>query len=403
MKLFCITIETPTGFTETFVLNELLMLKKLGVELFIAPRSPSRNVFHQNGKNLLDETHIVQLINPMILFVALYFTMRNLVSVCKISREILFDSRSLKISLKNLAVLPKALYFSEIVSKSKVDHIHAYWGSTTSTMAYVISKLTGIPWSFSLYRWDITENNLLKKKVNSAAFTRCTTKLGRKKLFEMADVKDKHKVHIIHMGVNVTSTRKEANRREEFVVATPANLIPVKGHKYLIDACLLLVKKATREFRFCFYGEGQSRKELEKYVEVKELQNGFIEFRGQISQEKLMNMYMNGFVGAVVLPSINTSDGEHEGTPAALIEAMACGVPVVSTKTGAIPELLGGGSGVIVEEKNPNQLANALLRIMDDSAFRERLSKKGFKKVQRKFNLKKTVPDLLHLIKSKER
>ena len=102
-------------------------------------------------------------------------------------------------------------------------------------------------------------------------------------------------------------------------------------------------------------------------------------------------------VSVVILPSINTKDGAHEGIPVSLMEAMAYGIPVISTNTGGIPELLGGGGGIMVEEKNPQLLADAILRIMNDKSLRIELSESGKKKIEEDFNLKKNAKRLVEL------
>ncbi len=108
---------------------------------------------------------------------------------------------------------------------------------------------------------------------------------------------------------------------------------------------------------------------------------------GQIKNEKLIELYKNKTVDVVVLPSINTSDGEYEGVPVSLMEAMSYGVPVISTETGGIPELLENGGGIMVKEKDPKGLADAVEKLIEDRVLYEKLSENGNDRIKTSFNV----------------
>lgn len=144
MKIAYITAQTPYGRGETFVLEEMLAMAELGVDLVVVPRNPPREVFHKEAQKLLDLTVFLPLLNWSI-------TVRFLQAFVlhprlrRILWKVLLHSRSPKILAKNLAVIPKAVFVAKILKRRGVEHIHAHWGSTTATMAWVISELTGIP------------------------------------------------------------------------------------------------------------------------------------------------------------------------------------------------------------------------------------------------------------------
>jgi len=264
-------------------------------------------------------------------------------------------------------------------------------------MAYVFSKITGIPWSFTLHRWDIGENNMLKEKVRTAKFVRCISEDGKNKLLSIIGREYEEKVKVIHMGVEIPEEILQLHKnRDFFTIVTPANLLEVKGHKYLIEACEILVNRGFRNFQCIFYGEGPLREELENIIKDKNLTE-FIKLPGAIPHEKLLNMYKNREIDIVILPSIKIDSGEHEGIPVALMEAMAYSIPVISTNTGGILELIGDGSGIMIEEKNSLVLADAIEKLMKDETFREEIGKKGRLKVMREFNLEYIAKHLIML------
>jgi glycosyltransferase involved in cell wall biosynthesis len=170
-------------------------------------------------------------------------------------------ARNLRIALKNLLVLPKAIYQANVIQHESVVHIHAHWGATTATIAYIVSLLTGIPWSFTLHRRDITANNLLKLKVQSAQFARCISKHGKNMLLERIGSEYGHKIHVIPMGVSCDNTCDSVHVRDNpFTIAVPANLFLVKGHRYFIEACAILRERGIKKLHFIFYGDGYLKK-----------------------------------------------------------------------------------------------------------------------------------------------
>ncbi|MBP8692165.1 MAG: glycosyltransferase family 4 protein [Sedimentibacter sp.] len=405
MKIAYITAQAPWGRGETFIIDEMLALKKAGTELLIIPRNPPKEVFHSDAVPLLTAAHQVPLISFNVVwhFIASLMMKPNLWWILS---SIIRHSRSFSLLLKNFAVVPKGVFCARLLKKAGINHIHAHWGSTTATIGYVISQLSGIPWSFTLHRWDIYENNMLEEKARSASFVRCISQKGKVDLLKIIGSNYADKVRVVHMGVKVPTMDKTpiASRfnnwnasDKKFVFILPANLLPVKGHEYLIDAVSLLSQNGLKNFHFIFYGDGPLRKRLEEYIHNKGVKE-YIEMPSIIPHNELINIYKNGNADAVVLPSINTEDGEHEGIPVALIEAMGYGVPVISTDTGSIAELLSDGAGLLVKEKSPNELAEAILNLVSNKNFALNLGLKGYEKVSKEFNIEKTSRALLQLI-----
>jgi hypothetical protein len=134
MKIVYITAQAPYSKGETFINDEMLAIKDK-VNLFIFPRNPEKEIFHKEAKNLVDNTIWLPLINLKMFFNLLLFLIIK-PRVWKVIINIFKYSRNPFILIKNLIVLPKGVYISKIIGKMKIDHIHAHWGSTTSTMAY---------------------------------------------------------------------------------------------------------------------------------------------------------------------------------------------------------------------------------------------------------------------------
>lgn len=396
-KIAYITAKSPFSLSETFILTEMLAMKKLGANLIIIPRDRSRELFHKEAEALLGDTLLIPWFNIKIALMFPLFAIRNPLLFLRLIYDIVLTSGNAKIAVKNLVILPKALYTAKILKKTSISHIHAHWASTTATMAHVISKITGIPWSFTAHRWDIKENNLLRLKVKSALFTRCISAHGKKMMLDNVGKEYESKIKILYMGVNRREHVYSYTWRDNlFRIAVPANLYFVKGHKYLIDACNLLKNRNIENFTCIFYGNGYLKNELIADIDKKTLTN-HIRLPGQIPNEKLIELYETRKVDAVVLPSINTENGDHEGIPVCLMEAMAYGIPVISTNTGGIPELIGDGSGIMVKEKDSEAIAHAIETLMNDENIYRDLAEKGRNKVNTSFDIEVIAHKLLSL------
>lgn len=398
MKICYITAQVPFGIGEVFILEEMLEAKRQGVNLLIIPRSPSKVVFHEECKELLENTIWLPLISLGMIF-CFCRALLTKIALWKILVAIVVCSRYPLVVIKNLLVLLKGVFIAEVIGKENIEHIHAHWGSTTSTMAYIVSQMTDLPWSLTLHRWDIKENNMLKEKVKSAKFIRCISEHGQKELLEIVGGEYEERIKVIHMGVKIpASIEQSSGSKKVFTIVTPANFLQVKGHRYLIEACLILIKHDVKNFHCIFYGEGPLRVKLENLIEKKSLTN-YVRMPGAIFHEKLIEMYRKRKVDMVILSSINTSKGEHEGIPVSLMEAMAYKIPTISTNTGGILELLSDGAGIVVEEKNSEELANAVETLLKNQKLRDKIGTKGYQRVVEEFNVSTSTARLLKAIK----
>jgi len=160
----------------------------------------------------------------------------------------------------------------------------------------------------------------------------------------------------------------------------PANLIPIKGHRYLLDALAILGQRGLRP---CLWlaGDGELREQLRRQADDLGISDR-VRFLGWVPHKKVLDLYRCGKVCMVILPSL------HEGIPAALMEAMSYGIPVISTPVGGVPELLSGGAGLLVPPRNPSPLADAIESMLRSPQLREQYGRVGRAKVDDEFNIK---------------
>ena len=393
-RLIYITATFPySGEMEDFFVPELEELINQGVAVLVVPRSLAGQLVQVSGR-LQNKIVAEALFSIRVLFTAFIEFFANPSIVIKIFRT-LSEGRQLSLVIKNLLVLPKSFWLAKIARKWGATHIHAQWATTTSTMALFASELSGIPWSFTAHRGDIVQNNLLGTKTRKASFVRFISENGIQLARRVIAGDLDGKIRVIHMGVDLPS-QINPKKSAKTTILTPASLLPVKGHKYLIDAVAILRNREV-DCHVFLAGEGILYEALQEQVKALSLVDR-ITFLGQMLHEDLLQFYKKNKVDLVVLPSIDLGNGIHEGIPVSLIEAMSFGIPVISTTTGGIPELLDGDYGLLVPPQEPYSLANAIETLSKDHGLWTKFSKAGRNHILEQFYIKNVVANLIILL-----
>jgi len=395
MHLVYVTAGMPFTFDETYIIPEILELQKRGHRVTVIPIRPLRPIFHEDARAL---TTIAQ---PVLSLPIIGNALAEIVrapSLVLRSALLLVTSRNARVFVKNLAVFPKGLWLARVARRKGVDHFHAHFASTSATVALVASIVSGIPWSFTAHRWDISENNLLDSKVVAAMFARAIDSRGGQELTTYVRV-HQEKVRVIHMGVAVQPPLPENERRPEgsLRVLLGARFDVEKGHRYALEA-VARIKGAGVNLSLHCAGHGPLKATIEKYAGTLGVMDR-VHFPGLVEHQELLTQLREHRWDVALLPSIETSK-DWEGIPVFLVEAMAAGVPVVATKTGGIPELLKNGAGILIPQRDASAIAEALVRLAADGDLRRQLAEAGMRRVRDQFTVESTVSALLDQISS---
>ena len=390
MVIVYVTAGLPHSHAkEDFFVPEVLGLAKRGNRVVLVPRDRRGGVC-DGARRLLPWTRDEGLLSTRVLRGAEMEFLARPREAWRALQCVVRGARA-RTATKNLAVFCKGLWLARLARDEGAHHIHAQWASTTASLALVAHTVSGVPWSFTAHRGDIVEDNLLGEKVRAASFVRFISRQG----MGMAEAICGHSLAgkgvVIHMGVEIPDSpaRVIGEMSDPHVVLCPANLIPVKGHVFLIQAIGIL-KQRNVSCLLWLAGEGPLERQLRREATAAGVCDSVV-FLGQLPHHKLLALYTHGGVDVVALASVDLGCGQHEGIPVSLVEAMAHGVPVVSTITGAIPELVTQDAGLLVPSQDPVALADALHRVLGSKDVWRRLGEGGYRRVKLEFNVERSV------------
>jgi glycosyltransferase involved in cell wall biosynthesis len=263
-------------------------------------------------------------------------------------------------ALKEAVVLARAAALADAVAHEGVAHVHAHFANHPATAAWIVHRLTGIPFSFTAHANDLFLGPaLLERKTADAAFAIAISDYNRALLLDRCPGA---RVEVVHCGVDLERHpwRGLADRDPNRIVCV-ASLLPKKGHAHLVDAVALLADRHP-DVVLELVGDGPERERILARARERGVAER-VRLLGARSWEGVRDALAQARV--VALPSVRLPSGRMEGIPVALMEAMAIGVPVVHSDAPALVEVA-GGTGTVARRKDPVALATALRTVLAD-------------------------------------
>jgi glycosyltransferase involved in cell wall biosynthesis len=375
--------------SETFILYEILEVQRNGIEVEIFPLiREQETASHPEAAALSKRACFTSLLSLECIAAQFYWLLKKPAAYVRAWIDaIIGNAISPKFLLRALFAVPLAATFARKMVKNGIQHIHAHWATHPALAAYVVHQLTKIPYSVTAHAHDLyVERPMLRVKLESAAFIVTISEYNKRFLRALFGPNIASKTHVIHCGVDTDLFRPEAksSNSRPFTILCVASLNDYKGHSYLIDACKIL-RETGVDFVCLLAGDGELRQEIEQRIQNAELTK-YVSILGWKTRNEINTLMANADV--FVLPSIETASGKKEGIPVALMEALAMELPVVATSISGVPELVSDSkTGLLVQEKDPQSLAEAIYLLYERPELRTFLGRSGRAKVQREFNL----------------
>ena len=282
-------------------------------------------------------------------------------------------------------------YFARILEGRATSHIHAHFAREATESALLISILLGIGFSFTAHAYDIyMKPRGLRKKMERAALIIASSQATATYLRGISGEEGNKKIVLVYNGVetDIFHPRESVEKREVFTVLCVASLIEKKGITFLLQGFKIVLDRGLA-LRLLIIGDGPEKGPILELAQDMELGDSFqLSFSNEETREELAGIYRT--VSLFVLPSIVSKDGNQEGIPSVIMEAMASGLPVIATRTGGIPEIVRDGeTGILVNPGSSQEIAKAIMRIFENPDLSRVMGQMGRRRIEAEFDYRR--------------
>ncbi len=389
-------IGTYPGLTTTFIDREVMALRSMGVRLqILSIRQPWTKLSAEQEALRKDVTYLLPVKwLPLIISHLRYALTKPKHFFSTLVYLLTRPHPSLRARLLTLIHFVEGVYAAYMLRHTPGQHLHAHFIDRAATVALVASRLLGIPYSVTAHASDIYVNPvLLKEKLTNAKFASTCTAYNRSYLSQFGKDLFNHKLLCIYHGLELERYVNEQHTRTgRPIILSVGQLQERKGLSYLVEACGILRDRGV-QFECRIIGEGPLRPTLQEQIHQLELED-YVRLVGALPHEEVIAQYQEATVFA--LPAILGKDGDRDGIPNVILEALSMGLPVVSTAHSGIPEVIEEGvNGLLVPPEDAQAFSSALERLICDPEMGNAFGKAGRKIVADRFNPEKNARRLL--------
>lgn len=389
------------SLSETFILREMLELEQRGFRLSILSLEAGEDVVHGSAADLAERAVyrppplsmrsllaglVAMVLYPFGFLSALFYTLGCIFRSPGAAGEL---ARS----------LCGAAFFACALRGSRAKHVHAHFASMPATVGLLLAHILETTFSISAHARDLftDEAVLMDRKLREAEFVTVCTQFGLEQLRRQHPVSAKERLNLIYHGVDVVELMPLPNPEpsdEPPLILSIGRLVEKKGFPILLRAAAMLRREGI-DFRLRIIGSGPDEADLKRMTAGLALEE-CVQFDGAIPHERLIPLFR--MADLFVLASVVASDGDRDGLPNVLLEALALGVPAVSTRVSAIPELIEHEeTGLLANPGDPKDLAEQMERLLFDEQLRAKVTEQGRREVVTRFDVKENVAKLADL------
>jgi colanic acid/amylovoran biosynthesis glycosyltransferase len=381
--------------SEAWIAEEMIELERQGVRLtifaMVRPDEPATHGF-------LDEleARVIYLprrprYEPLRVCRALFRTLRQdrnaWMRAARASREHrqLFGRRRLLL----------ATVLHDELRRAGIDHVHIHFANKAARLASLVRRMGGPSYSVTTHAKDIWHRKVrtedLREVLGKASFVATVSEENRRHL--AAALGRPGDVHVVSSSADLSRLGQPRRKQPESgAVVAVTRFVPKKGLNDLIEACGILAHRSL-PVRLELVGDGPLRPELEALATRVGVD---VAFRGALPREEVLECYRRAAV--FCLPCVVAPDGDRDGLPSAVLEAMALGVPVVTTDVNGLSEaVLDGETGLTVPQHAPAAVADALAHVLSDRLLATRLAGAARRHVEERFSRERNAARLRSL------
>ncbi len=385
--------------SETFILNEILTLEKMGIRIRIISLHPSdTTIFHPEIRSVQAPVYYLpeswrELASMLI--AQGYFLRRYPGRWIRAFMVMFFrfNTKAVKRWLQSGIV-------ARFLEGTDVGHVHAHFSNAPTTVAMLTAVFLGLRFSITCHAKDVYAEGRLHspgffRNLSRAAFVVCASARTRRDILDSWPDLSPSKIHVIYNGLNLERFQRRRTEPRNRLILAVGRLVEKKGFPYLLEACQLLQARSV-SFNCEIVGYGQMRESVVNLVSALNLEDN-VKLVGALPQEQLVAHYQSADV--FCLPTIIAGNDDRDILPNVVKEAMAVGVPVVTTSIPAMEELVQHErTGLLVAPEDSRALADALERILNDEESGRRFVDAGRQMIEERFDRRKNVSELKKLL-----
>jgi glycosyltransferase involved in cell wall biosynthesis len=374
-------------WSETFIVREMHALIERGADIAILSLKPAtEKIVQDRAAVLLDRArHPRGAIASVFAFLGLVLR-RPLTTLRFVAKLCAGLWRQPVVLFKTLSAICRAAGQYEWMREFNPDLIHAPWATYPASVAWFLSRVLDKPFSFTSRAHDIfVEDHMMSAKLAQANLAVTITRNNVRHMARWMSAPGAVPVQVMHSALELGETVFSRDGRQPHRLLSVGRLDAIKGFDVLLPALAILRDRGV-PFESVVIGEGEERASLEALRHQLDLDDR-VTFVGARPQTEVRKAMAESTL--MVMPCVVTPEGNADGIPNVLTEAMAAGLPVISTRVSGIPELIDDRvSGRLVDQRDPLALADAIAEQLADPASRDAYAKAGRAKVEREFDVR---------------
>ncbi len=375
-------------YSQTFIVNEILAHEAAGFQTMIISLRPPNDAHFQDA---------ISRVRAPVHYLSSPDSAANIKAADLWSKINAFDAWPLLESMRNenLDDLYRAFGLAQFAKQHGIQHLHAHFATSATSTARLAARIAGLTYSFTAHAKDIFADDVaapdLHRKIHDASAVMTVSDYNRLHLTRSDTASN---VYRVYNGLDLNAlpyTPPSPNDKTSHKILAVGRLVEKKGFADLIDACAQLSRQYN-DFTCDIIGEGEQRRALQAQIQQHGLQER-VRLLGALPQQDVFAHMRNATI--LVAPCIVAGDNDRDGMPTVLLEAMALGTPCIATNVAGIAELVRhDDTGLLVPERSPAALVNAIARLLYTPTLRQQLAQRARALMEHEFSAKHTAAQL---------
>jgi len=391
-------LGTFPQLTQTFVTREIFWIRACDVQVEIFSLFKPKSVpAEAQARELIPQVHYSPMLSSAVITALFYFLLRAPLRFMRaIAKTILYAYREPKLMLQALAIFPKSVYFARKMEALQVEHIHAHFVTLSAFAAGIAAELLGITFTVHGHAVDLFARDAqdVRRQLEGMSGVVTISSFHRAFISDLCPGLDHDHLQVVYCGLETdrfNPATGQGQTQGPIQILSIGRLIEKKGFEYLIDACKLLAE-SNYSFQCRIVGDGPLQDALQERINRYGLQDNVF-LLGALQQDQVLDLYHHSDIFA--LACVVADDGNRDGLPVVLIEAMSCELPVITTPVTGIVDLVEHNrTGMLVDERDAMHLANTLKQLIDNKDFRESMGRQARQKILNDFQVQQTTARL---------